>query len=83
MTTITLPPQCTREAALAVLAQAREQGTADLAIDGIAVESVGQAMLQVLLVVLGGRPLGSPSAALADMVRKVGLGPRLLEGAAQ
>lgn len=81
MTTITLPAQCTREAALTLLAQAREQGPGGLTIDGSAVETVSQAMLQVLLVLLDGRPLATCSAPLADMARKVGLGPLLLEGA--
>lgn len=83
MTTITLPAQCTREAALTLLAQVRGQGGEGLVIDASAVETVGQAMLQVLLVVLDGRPLANASAPLADMVRKVGLAPRLLEGSAR
>lgn len=83
MNTIVLPSQCNREAALALLAQAREQGPGALSIDGSAVETMGQAMLQVLLVVLDGRPLQSPSASLCDTLRNLGLGPQLLEGAAR
>ncbi len=83
MTTITLPAQCTREAALTLLSQAREHPSGKLTIDASDVETMSQAMLQVLLVVLDGRQLTSPSATLADLVRKVGLGPQMLEGVAR
>ena len=86
MTAITLPPRCDRaaaEALLPALRAAADKGR--MAIDGTAVEQVGQAMLQLLA---SARCSGSgasiaPSPALAEAARMTGLTVHLFDEAPQ
>ena len=81
MTSMTLPADCSREAALALWAGLQAEGVTKPTFDGGAVEKIGQAMVQVLLVAGEGRPIANPSPALADALRLAGLEEVLLGGA--
>jgi anti-anti-sigma regulatory factor len=79
MTTILLPVDCSRDAALALWPQL-QAARQEVIIDGSAVEKIGQIMLQVLLMAGGHGVIANPSPALEEAITLTGLRARLLEG---
>lgn len=77
MMTFTLPANCDRAAARALLPDIRDGlGPHPLMIDASAVERIGQAMLQVLVAAArteSGITIASPSAAFAETLQLTGL----------
>ena len=82
MTTISLPADCSRDAALATWETIRSTGPGAVTFNASAVEKIGQAMLQVLLVAGAGQPVIQPSAAMVDAARLAGLDLLIGEGQA-
>lgn len=85
MTTVTLPPSCTRSAAEALLPElVAAMGNGRMEIDASAVTQVGQAVLQLLV---SARRSGegatiTPSATLLDAACLAGLAGELFDEAA-
>lgn len=80
MSNITLPADCGRDSALAVLAQLRAATAGPPAIDGSAVQTIGQAMLQVLLAARRDHPslaIANPSTGLRDAAQITGVSEAL------
>lgn len=80
MTTIKLPADCTGEAALSHWPRLQTDCADAVAFDGSAVERIGQAMLQVLLVAGKGRPVTDASKALVEAAGLAGLDTLIDEG---
>lgn len=82
MSGITLPPRCDRAAAEAIWPElVAAMSNAPTAIDGSAVEHVGQAVLQLLVSARrsGGGAVITPSPALKDAAALTGLTTELFE----
>lgn len=81
MSTIILPADCGRDSALTVLEQLRAAAAGPPAIDASAVQTIGQAMLQVLLAARRDHPslaIANPSPALCDAAQLTGVSDALL-----
>lgn len=85
MSDIKLPADCGRDSALMVLEQLRAAAAGPPALDGSAVQTIGQAMLQVLLAARCDHPsltIANPSPALREAARLTGVSEALLGGTA-